>query len=399
MRFIEYGNFEKWGDNMEAIRRIYMVALAIILMAAMATVTTSNVMAQSGSDPSGLTATYNQEHDSVDFTWTPGTNSGYIAQVILGKETGEADWSILSYLDSTTWSSGSISVDRGKSYVFVVAGVVSNSPLTYEGYSNEVTVTIPQGESQQPEPSPTPEPTPEPAPEPVPAPVPAPPPSGEANPSGLSIAYLDGSDTVHFNWTPGTSATCIAQVVLGRQASDTRDAQWTMEGSVESATATSSSLSGVVPGNTYVFKVAGLSSTDPRVYEGYSEEVTFTIPMPESEQPAPVPPPAPAPPPVESEVPSTPPAQPNPSSLSATSAGGSVTLTWVPGTNSKFVKQAIKRREQKRRSRWTTIEVDVAATTYTDTSVQVGKRYIYRVQGLKSNNKGGVTRAVKITVR
>ena len=369
------------------MKRIHLAMLAVILAVATAGMAASNdVMAQTDdSVPSIQGVSYSLVSDGPALvSWTPGVNPAYVGQIVLGKEYGETAWTMESSVVSPTTTQARIeSVVLGKTYVFTVAGLTSTDPRVYGGYSYELTVTIPSAESLQsaPEPEPTPEP------------VAAPPPSGDLNPSEPRFSYA-GGDTVHFSWTPGTNPAYVGQIVLGKEYGETA---WTMESSVVSPTMDVATISPVVPGNTYVFKVAGLSSVEPRVYEGYSEEVTLIIMALEQIQSAPEPAPEPSPEPAPTP---SPPAERNPSALSATSSDGSVTLTWVPGTNPKFAKQAIKRREAKRGSKWVTIELDVAATTYTDTSVQVGKRYIYRVQGLKSNNKvAGVSRAAKITVR
>ena len=94
-----------------------------------------------------------------------------------------------------------------------------------------------------------------------------------------------------------------------------------------------------------------------------------------------------------------PPAQNNPSGLTAVVENGAVTLFWMPGTNPNYVNQAVKRREPGvQPAVWTDFELDASADTYTDTTVESGKSYIYRVKGLKSNDKGGESNRVVIAV-
>ena len=94
-----------------------------------------------------------------------------------------------------------------------------------------------------------------------------------------------------------------------------------------------------------------------------------------------------------------PPAQNNPSGLTAVVENGAVTLFWMPRTNPNYVKQVVKRREPGvRPAVWTDFELDASADTYTDTTVESGKSYIYRVKGLKANDTGGTSNRVVIAV-
>ena len=76
-----------------------------------------------------------------------------------------------------------------------------------------------------------------------------------------------------------------------------------------------------------------------------------------------------------------------------------VYLTWTPGSNPNYVKQVVKRREVGvRPAQWTTFDVASSASEYTDASVQPCNRYIYRVQGVKSNGKGAISNRVELSV-
>ncbi len=76
-----------------------------------------------------------------------------------------------------------------------------------------------------------------------------------------------------------------------------------------------------------------------------------------------------------------------------------VHLTWTPGSNPNYVKQVVKRREVGvRPAQWTTFDVTASASEYTDESVQLCNRYIYRVQGVKSNGKGAISNRVELSV-
>ena len=70
-----------------------------------------------------------------------------------------------------------------------------------------------------------------------------------------------------------------------------------------------------------------------------------------------------------------------------------------PCTNPSYVKQVVKRREPGvRPEQWTDFTVDVTADPYTDTTVESGKTYIYRVKALKSNHKGGESNRATATI-
>ena len=241
------------------MKRIYPVALAVMLVAAFAVFMANTSMAHAdegnadSSAPSGLTATYDQEEDRVDFTWTPGTNPDYTAQMVLGKESSEADWSMLFYLESTIWSSASYSFDQGKSYVFVVAGVVSNNPLTYEGYSNEVTVTIPpaEGPSALGQQQSSCEVTTVPAPDPsVPTRI--------TRPSNLTAdASVVGE--ICLRWTPGHNPNYDKQVVRRRliETSDWIDIDTLTDVRQSSYLDTTGD-----PGGRYLYRVSALKDND-----------------------------------------------------------------------------------------------------------------------------------------
>lgn len=226
--------------------------------------------------------------------------------------------------------------------------------------------------------------------------------TGSAAPSNLTATYTEGRLTL--SWTKGTDTTYLEQVVEWRESGVTPIRWWT-GGVLTSMESIDFPLSVLDAGTTYVFRMGGAKLKDGFIQGvAYSNEVTVTIPAAEaaeeeaSPQPeyqtkptattAPVAPaPAAAPPP---------PAQRRPSALSATVADGAVTLSWVPGTHPGIVKQVVKRREP--RGRWTDVEVSVSANSYTDTTVQSGKRYIYRIQGQKSNGRGPISNVARINV-
>ena len=158
-------------------------------------------------------------------------------------------------------------------------------------------------------------------------------------------------------------------------------------------------------GRSYTVQVLAMGVVNgDAVVVNRSNAVTVAIPAVQSEpvaqQASPDPPATqePAPPATaEPAAPASPPAQRNPSALSASVSNGIVTLTWTPGTDSRIVRQVVKRREP--RKGWTNVEVSVSANSYTDATAQSGKRYIYRIQGQRSNGRGGISNVARVAVR
>ena len=89
-----------------------------------------------------------------------------------------------------------------------------------------------------------------------------------------------------------------------------------------------------------------------------------------------------------------------PEGLTAVISGTDVILTWTKGENPNYVSQVVRRRVTSvRPEQWTDVTVGVNDTTYTDTTVQSGTRYTYRVHALKSNGvKSQLTNPERITV-
>ena len=92
------------------------------------------------------------------------------------------------------------------------------------------------------------------------------------------------------------------------------------------------------------------------------------------------------------------PANPKPSGLEATVSGETVTLTWTPGSDDAYVKQVIKRRTVGQRG-WTDFEVAMSDGEFVDDTVEAGNRYIYRVKMLRGNDKGPLSKPVRVNVR
>ena len=99
----------------------------------------------------------------------------------------------------------------------------------------------------------------------------------------------------------------------------------------------------------------------------------------------------------------TPMATPNktpPKGLTAVISGTDVILTWTKGENPNYVSQVVRRRVTGvNPEQWTDVTVGVNDTTYTDTTVQSGTGYTYRVHALKNNGvKSQLTNPERITV-
>ena len=228
--------------------------------------------------------------------------------------------------------------------------------------------------------------------------------AASAAPSNLTVSWVNGF--VILAWTRGTDTSYLKQVAMHREV----DASWdTWRGGTlptDYETIFYPSTDRLTPGATYVFRVGGAKMVDGLLQPvAFSNEVTFTIPGGTTEgEPAeaPVPTPAAAPTPEPAAVPgppapASPPAQRHPSALSAEVVNGQVVLSWAPGTDARIVKQVVKRRVP--RGNWTDVELGVSANGYTDTTVQPGQRYIYRIQGQRSNGRGPVSNVARIAVR
>ena len=254
--------------------------------------------------------------------------------------------------------------------------------------------------------------------------------AASAAPSNLTVSWVNGF--VILAWTRGTDTSYLKQVAMHREV----DASWdTWRGGTlptDYETIFYPSTDRLTPGATYVFRIGGAKMVDgllqpvafsnevaftivfrvggAKMVDGllqpvaFSNEVAFTIPGGTTEGEAagaPAPAPTAAPTPEPAAVPATaaasPPAQRHPSALSAEVVNGQVVLSWAPGTDARIVKQVVKRRVP--RGRWTDVALGVSANGYTDTTVQPGQRYIYRIQGQRSNGRGPISNVARVAVR
>ena len=86
-----------------------------------------------------------------------------------------------------------------------------------------------------------------------------------------------------------------------------------------------------------------------------------------------------------------------PSDLTATVNADSVTLNWTKGYNPNYTEQNVLRRVDAPGTEWTKFSVSLDANSYTDSTGFSSTTYIYRVEALKANNKGGQTNPQKVT--
>ena len=134
------------------------------------------------------------------------------------------------------------------------------------------------------------------------------------------------------------------------------------------------------PGTTYYFMIRGINGTLHSEWSDQFSTTTLGNPPPGS---------TPAPPP---------PVKAPPKDLVATVNSSSVDLTWTPGTNPNYTDQNVKRRiAGERPINWTKFPVGVDVNNYTDSSGVSGTTYIYRVEALKANGKGGMTNPQEVT--
>ena len=126
----------------------------------------------------------------------------------------------------------------------------------------------------------------------------------------------------------------------------------------------------LTPGTPYKYKLRSLNIDR---HSQWSEQISIST---TGQNPDPNPAPTPIPTPNKTQ----------PEGLTAVISGTDVILTWIKGENPNYVSQVVRRRVAAvRPEQWTDVTVGINDTTYTDTTVQPGTRYIYRVHALKNN--------------
>ena len=147
---------------------------------------------------------------------------------------------------------------------------------------------------------------------------------------------------------------------------------------------------GLKSGTQYLFRVVGQFKGSGN-YGPWSNRATIRVP---ASKPAPV-----EAQPIRSNAPIS--ESRNPTSLTASQRDGAVVLEWTPGRHQSHTSQIVVRREARRGTSLEAIKTfaDLTAATYTDTTVEAGKKYIYRVRAMKSNGHYFTSRAEQITVR
>ena len=139
-------------------------------------------------------------------------------------------------------------------------------------------------------------------------------------------------------------------------------------------------VTGLQPGTTYYFMFQGVNG-DIRSEWTEQQSLTTRGEAPPGSTPT-------NPPPVKAP----------PKDLVATVNNSSVELSWTPSTNPNYTEQNILRRiAGERPINWTKFPVNIDANSHTDSSGVSGITYIYRVEALKANGKGGMTNPQEVT--
>ena len=203
-----------------------------------------------------------------------------------------------------------------------------------------------------------------------------------------STARRQNGTTVRIRWTYDTRA---AQYRIQLWDGEARKPTWRTLGTerpqtgpphrIDELTRISALISGLDPAKGYVYRIKAINGPHTTRWTR-AESPATTTPI------SPVPTPAPPP----DKNPAT--------NLMATVAGTTVTLTWTKPTNPNFESiQVLRRVAAERPIDWTIFTVDdVEITSYTDTTAVSGTTYIYRVEALKANGKGGMTNPVEIAI-
>ena len=141
-------------------------------------------------------------------------------------------------------------------------------------------------------------------------------------------------------------------------------------------------ISNLIPGTRYAIKVRAING---EVRSRWSEATYVTS---DGRRPEGAPNPS-----------ANPPSKMPPSAMTATVTGQSVRLAWTAHTHPHYVKQFVWRRVVgSDEDDWTVFAIGLNDTTYTDTTVQAGTEYIYRIRGQKANKRGGVSNAVTVQI-
>lgn len=201
-------------------------------------------------------------------------------------------------------------------------------------------------------------------------------------PSNLTVQMKGGYVTISWGVAPHENFNKVHYIwQWEKDRTDRTDRQIAVATDGLSTVPWSSRDVGMVPGTTYQFQVESVKSDEngntredengnPPAIGGQTDIVRFTLPETF-----------------------------NPDSLKGWQSGESVALRWAPGTSRSIDRQHIKRREPGDKG-WTTIQVDADADSYTDTDVESGHRYIYRIESWSSEDrKLGLSGRFKIRVR
>ena len=198
------------------IQRLRLMTALAALVALVAMIAfTAPAMAQDDSDegdadtaaPSNLSAVL--EKEDVLLRWTPGTNPDYVGQWILVLwEEGKKNTGFGMFTSETDRDNAYVPLsnfEAGQSYSFQIAGAVQEEGQEWigkSGFSNIVTITIPEESDDSGDQEGNEEKEAD------------PPPAAKPQPTNLEATTSDGQVTL--TWTPGNDDTYVAQEVKRR---------------------------------------------------------------------------------------------------------------------------------------------------------------------------------------
>ena len=344
---------------------------------------------------------------SVD-TSTPGQ-----AEISWDAVAGARDYRVVfakSADDYVTWSdpsgnkfpsSSSVTLsglDKGQSYKLKVRARFNGASSGPWSSQNTFTVASdPPPPTAQPTPEPTQEPTPQPTPEPTqeptaqptpeptqeptpqPTPEPTPQPEPPAAPTGLTSTAI-AHDSVSLAWDDPADSSITGYAILRRNVGEDDPGQFTTIVDDTGSNATSYTDTTPEAETKYVYRVKAMN---PDGQSGWSNYVNVDTP----EEP-------------------DPPAKPTGLSASAV-AGSSATLSWTDPADDTITGYRILRRNRDGAtyggddgaSTFTVITEDTgsADASHTDSSVQPGTRYVYKVRAKNSAGLSPESDALDIT--
>ena len=221
--------------------------------------------------------------------------------------------------------------------------------------------------------------------------------ASDTAPSNLTLTPV--SDTVQLDWTKANDSAYNKAHIIGfwKSGEPGNATAALVTGGLNSVKFPPGILEPDTPYKFEVFSVKtdedGTPLKDPNrnndyIYGGSTNVVSHTTGKASDSEPEPTKPPK------EPDPPTT----PNATDFTISQSGSSAVLKWTPGNDSRITYQRIMRKTPG--STWTAIRVDGDTGTYTDSDMEKGKKYIYRIESWSAKNKKiGVSKRAKITLR